>query len=56
MLLKVLGIALAVWIVISVLGAIFKFLGTALVIGAVVFVGMAAYGAIKNRSNRSIGS
>jgi hypothetical protein len=56
MLLKVLGFALAAWIVLSVLGAIFKVLGTALVIGAVLFVGVAAYGAIKNRSNRSIGS
>ncbi|MCO1658392.1 hypothetical protein [Pseudonocardia humida] len=56
MVLKILGIALAAWIVLSVLGAIFKFLGTALVIGAVLFVGAAAYGAIKNRSGRSIGS
>jgi hypothetical protein len=55
MVLKILGIALAAWIVLTVLGAIFKFLGTALIIGAVVFVGVAAYGAIKNRSRRSIG-
>ncbi|WP_214406978.1 hypothetical protein [Pseudonocardia lacus] len=56
MVLRILGIALAIWIVISVLGAIFKFLTTALVIGAVVFLGFAAYTAIRNRSNRSIGS
>ena len=37
--LKLLGIALAIWIVLSVLGAVFKFLGTALVLGALVFVG-----------------
>lgn len=52
--LKILGIALAIWIVISVLGAVFKFLGTALVIGALVFVGVAAYGAVKNRSRREL--
>lgn len=52
--LKVLGIALAIWIVLSVVGAVFKFLGTALVIGALVFVGAAAYQAIKGRSRPSI--
>jgi hypothetical protein len=55
MVLKILGIVLAAWIVLTVLGAIFEFVGTALVIGAVVFLGVAAYGAIKNRSRRSIG-
>jgi hypothetical protein len=54
--LKVLGVAVAAWIVLSVLGAIFKFLGTALVIGALVFVGVTAYGAIRNRSRRELGS
>lgn len=52
--LKVLGIALAIWIVLSVLGAVFKFLGTALVIGALVFVGVVAYQALKGRSRPSI--
>ena len=55
MLLKILGIALLVWIALSVLGAVFKFLGTALVIGAIVFVGAAAYTAVKGRSRRQIG-
>jgi hypothetical protein len=52
--LKLLGIALAIWIVFAVLGAVFKFLGTALVLGALVFVGAAAYSAVRGRSRRSI--
>jgi hypothetical protein len=55
MVLRILGIALAIWIVLTVLGAVFKFLGTALVIGALVFVGFAAYSAVRGRSRRSIG-
>jgi hypothetical protein len=51
MLLKILGIALAGWIVLSILGALFEFLTTALVIGAVVFVGAAAYSAVKARGS-----
>jgi hypothetical protein len=54
MLLKILGIALAIWIALWVLGAVFEFLTWALVIGAVVFVGAAAYSAVKGRSRRSI--
>ena len=54
MLLKILGVALAIWIVISVLGAVFKFLGVALVIGAALFVGAAAYTAIKNKNNKAL--
>lgn len=54
MVLKILGIALAIWIVLSVLGAVFKFLGAALVLGALVFVGAVAYSAIKRRSRPSI--
>lgn len=52
--LKVLGVVIAIWIVVSVLGAVFKFLGTALVLGVLVFAGVAAYGAIKNRSRREL--
>jgi hypothetical protein len=56
MLLKILGIALVIWLALAVLGAVFKFLGTALVIGAVVVVGVVAYSAVKGgRSRRSIG-
>ena len=54
MVLRILGIALAIWIAISLLGVVFKFLGWALVIGALVFVGVAAYGAIRNRSRREL--
>lgn len=52
--LKILGIALAVWIVLSIIGAVFEFLTVAIVIGAVVFVGAAAYSAVKARSQRQI--
>ncbi len=54
MVLRIIGIALAIWIVLSILGAVFKFLAAALIIGAVLFVGAAAYGVIRNRSGRSI--
>ena len=54
MVLKLLGIALAIWIVFAVLGAVFKFLGVALVLGALVFVGAATYSAVKGRSRRSL--
>lgn len=56
MLLRILGIALAAWIVLTILGALFEFLVVALAIGAVLFVGAAAYSAIRARSRRSIGS
>lgn len=54
MVLKLLGIALAIWILLSVLGAVFKFLGIALVLGALVFLGAAAYSVVKGRSGRSL--
>lgn len=54
MVLRILGIALAVWIVLSILGAVFKFFVGALVIGAVLFVGSAAYVAVRNRNRRSV--
>lgn len=52
MVLRILGIALAVWLVLWLLGALFKFLTAALVIGAIVFVGAAAYSAVKGRRSR----
>jgi O-antigen/teichoic acid export membrane protein len=55
MVLKVLGVVLLVWLAFTVLGAIFEFLTWALVIGAVVFVGAAAYSAVKGRSRRELG-
>jgi hypothetical protein len=55
MVLKILGGVLLVWLALTVLGAVFEFLTWALVIGAVVFVGAAAYTAVKGRSRRSLG-
>lgn len=55
MVLKVLGVVLLVWLAFTVLGAVFEFLTWALVIGAVVFVGAAAYSAVKGRTGRSLG-
>lgn len=53
---KVLGIAALIWIGFTVLfwvlGVAFKLLVWALVIGAVLVVGSAAYAAIKGKSNR----
>ncbi|MDQ2788396.1 MAG: hypothetical protein M3Y48_16500 [Actinomycetota bacterium] len=51
-LLKVLGIIALIWIGFMVLGVVFKFLIWALVIGAAVFVGSAAYAAVKSKSDR----
>jgi hypothetical protein len=51
-LLKVLGIIALIWIGFIVLGVVFKFLIWALVIGAVLFVGSAAYAAVKSKSDR----
>jgi O-antigen/teichoic acid export membrane protein len=53
--LKVLGGVLLVWLAFTVLGALFKFLTWALVIGAVVFVGAAAYTAVRARNRRALG-
>jgi hypothetical protein len=55
MVLKILGIALVIWLALSLIGAVFEFLTWALVIGAVVFVGAVAYSAVKGRSGRSLG-
>lgn len=56
MVLRILGIALVIWLALAVLGAVFEFLTTALVVGAVLVVGAAAYSAVKGaRSRRSIG-
>jgi uncharacterized BrkB/YihY/UPF0761 family membrane protein len=47
--LRVLGIIALVWIGLIVIGAVFKFLLWAIVIGAVLFVGSAAYSAISKK-------
>jgi uncharacterized membrane protein len=53
---KVLGIIALIWIGFTVLGlvlgALFKLLFWALVIGVVLFVGSAAYAAVKSKSSR----
>jgi hypothetical protein len=46
----IIGVLLLVWLVITVLGALLKGLFWLAVIGGVLFVGTAAYGAIKNRT------
>jgi hypothetical protein len=47
--LKVIGIIALIWIGFMVLGAVFEFLMWALVIGAVLVVGAAAYKVIKDK-------
>lgn len=48
---KVLGIIALVWIGLIVLGWVFKALFWVLVLGAVLFVGSAAYAALKSKSD-----
>lgn len=50
--LKVIGILLVVWLVLAIIGAVIKGLFWLTVIGAVLFVGTAALGYLKRRSNR----
>lgn len=51
---RVLGIIALIWVGLMLLGALFKFLVWALVIGALLFVGSVAYTAIKNSNRNSI--
>ncbi|WP_197523070.1 hypothetical protein [Actinokineospora pegani] len=55
MLLKIIGAIIVIWIALSVIGFVFKAIGTLLIIAAVATVGVAAYGAIKGKSNKQIG-
>ncbi len=50
--LRVIGIIALIWIGLMVLGAVFKMLLWALVIGAVLVVGFAAYGALRSKPDR----
>jgi len=52
MVLKVLGAALLIFLALSLVGAVFKFLGIALVVGAVVLVGAAGYSALRGATRR----
>lgn len=54
MLLKIIGGVLVVWVAFIVLGAVLKGAFWLLVIGAVLFAGTAAYGAIKSKSGKQI--
>jgi len=51
---RVIGIIALIWVGLMVLGALFKFLMWVLVIGALLFVGSAAYRAIKNSDRNAI--
>jgi hypothetical protein len=51
---RVLGIIALIWVGLMLLGALFKFLVWVLVIGAVLFVGSAAYAAIRNSDRDAI--
>jgi hypothetical protein len=55
MVLKILGIAVLVWLAVSLLGWLFEVLTWALVVGAVVFIGASIYSAVKGRSQRQLG-
>ncbi|MGW5051114.1 hypothetical protein [Actinokineospora sp. NPDC004072] len=52
MLLKIIGAIIVIWIAFSVLGFVFKAIGTLLIVAAVATVGVAAYGAIKGKGER----
>ena len=50
--LRLIGIVLLVWLAFVLLGAVFEFLFWALVIGAAVFLGSLAWGALTRRGDR----
>ena len=52
MVLKVIGAIIVIWIALSLIGFIFKAIGTLLLIAAVATVGVIAYGAIKGKATR----
>lgn len=52
--LKIIGVLLIVWIAISVLGAVVKGLFWLTIVGVVLFVGTAAYGALKGGSRKEL--
>ncbi|MGH3984718.1 MAG: hypothetical protein ACRDST_19045 [Pseudonocardiaceae bacterium] len=47
---KIIGVLLVVWLVVSILGAVIKGLFWLTVVGAVLFVATAAYGYLRRRS------
>lgn len=50
MILKIIGAIIVIWIAFSVLGFVFKAIGTLLIVAAVATVGVVAYGAIKGKA------
>lgn len=48
------GVLLLAWLVLSILGAVIKGLFWLTIIGVVLFLATAAYGAIKQRSGREL--
>jgi hypothetical protein len=53
--LKVIGAIIVIWAAFWIIGAVFKILGTLLVIAAVATLGAVGYAAIKGRSQKQIG-
>jgi hypothetical protein len=54
MVLRILGIVLVAVIALWLIGAIFKVLGTVLVIGVIALLGAGVYTAVRNRSRREL--
>lgn len=52
MLLKIIGAIIAIWLVFTVIGLVFKVLGFLLVAAAVVTVGAIGYSAVKGAAQR----
>jgi hypothetical protein len=52
LLLKIIGVVIVIWVAFSVIGFVFKVLGTLLVIAAIATVGAIGYAAIKGAANR----
>jgi hypothetical protein len=53
--LKVIGAIIVIWAAFWIIGAVFKILGTLLVIAAIATLGAVGYAAIKGRSQKQIG-
>jgi hypothetical protein len=49
---KIIGALVVIWLAVTVIGAIFKVIGTLLIIGAIVTIGAVGYAAIKGRADR----
>lgn len=53
--LAVIGVLLIIWLGFTVLGAVVHALLWVAIVGGILFVGTAAYGAIKGKNKRQIG-